>query len=122
MAVALPQESIIGFYMSLLSAVYDMSDSTDTSVFKGGRATTSFISAAAEIGSEQALRVGDWSLHAGLSVMEQARGLTLTLCSESVICATYLLGRTCEVIIKLYDLSAQLLPHVLHGECKLLGI
>ena len=102
--------------------MYNVSDSTVTSVFKGGRATTSFISAAAEIGSEQALRVGDWSLHAGLSVMEQARGLTLTLCSEIVICATYLLGRTWEVVFKLYNLSAQLLPHLLHGECKLLGI
>ena len=99
-----------------------MSDSTDAYVFKGGRVTTLFISAAAEIGSERALRVGDWSLRAGLSVMEQARGLILTLCYESVICATYLLGRTWEVVVKLYDLSAQLLPHLLHGECKLLGI
>ena len=84
--------------------------------------TTSLISAAAGIGLEQALLVGDWGLDVGLSVMEQARELTSSLLNESVFCATYLLGRTWEVVVKLYNLSAQLLPHVLHGECKLLGI
>ena len=99
-----------------------MSDSTVTSVFKGGRATTSFISAAAEIGSEQALRVGDWSLHAGLAVFQQACQLAVTFFRETLVGANYLLGEAWEVMAKLCNFCAQLLPHVLHGECKLLGI
>ena len=99
-----------------------MSDSTVTSVFKGGRATTSFISAAAEIGSEQALRVGDWSLHAGLAALEQACQLGATLFRETLVGSNYLLGEPWEVVVKVSNFCAQFLPHVLHGECKLLGV
>ena len=79
-------------------------------------------SGAAAIGLDQALIVGDWSLRAGLSVLEQACKLAMTLFSEIVLGAKYLFGQTWEVIVKLYNLCLQFLPHVLHGECKLLGI
>ena len=83
---------------------------------------TLHFSGAAAIGLEQASRFGDWSLRTGLSVLEQGCKLAMTLFSEIVLGAKYLFGETWEVIVKLYNLCLQFLPHVLHGECKLLGI
>ena len=92
------------------------------SVFKGGRVTASHLSAAAGIGLEQALKIGDWSLHAGLAALEQACQLAVTFFRETLVGANYLLGEAGEVVVKLCNFCAQLLPHVLHGECKLLGV
>ena len=88
------------------------------SVFKGGRVTASHLSAAAGIGLEQASGIADWSLHAGLALLEQACELATTLFGELVVGAIYLW----EVLVSLCNLCVQVLHHVLHGKCKLLGI
>ena len=92
------------------------------SVFKGGRVTASHLSAAAGIGLEQASGIADWSLHAGLALLEQACELATTLFGELVVGTNNLLGEAWEVLVNLCNVCAQVLPHVLHGECKLLGI
>ena len=66
-------------------------------------------SAAAGIGFEQASRIGDWSLQAGLAVLEHA----CQLFAEFVVAANYLLGEPAsQVFAKLSNLCVQLVPHV----------